>query len=76
MEEGDTFTGKTFGIVTDAEKWYFLECSYNEGKFEDLQAKVEKVLGLIAWLLEEVQKPMKGSQSGVKRVRSTGNLAN
>jgi len=36
-----------------------LECSYNEVvyKDEDLQAKVEKVLEHIAWLLEEVQKP-------------------
>jgi hypothetical protein len=27
------------------------------------------------WLFEETQKPVKASQSGVKRVRSTGNLA-
>ncbi|CAI2185084.1 9929_t:CDS:2 [Funneliformis geosporum] len=70
MEEGDTFTGKTFGIVTDAEKCYFLECSYNEGKLsfklsepvtvvykdEDLQAKVEKVLKHIVCLFEDAQK--------------------
>ena len=31
MEEGDVFTGKTFGIITDAKEWYFMECSYNEG---------------------------------------------
>ncbi|RIA98197.1 hypothetical protein C1645_813056 [Glomus cerebriforme] len=24
MEEGDVFMGKTFGIITDAEKWYFI----------------------------------------------------
>ena len=24
MEGGDVFTGKTFGIITDAEKWYFM----------------------------------------------------
>ena len=30
MEEGDVFTGKTFGIVTDAEKWYFIECSLDD----------------------------------------------
>ncbi|RIA96160.1 hypothetical protein C1645_872229 [Glomus cerebriforme] len=48
MEEGDVFTRKTFGIITDAEKWYFMEY---------LQAKVERVLGHIAWLLEEAQKP-------------------
>ncbi|PKC07740.1 hypothetical protein RhiirA5_417811 [Rhizophagus irregularis] len=32
MEEGDAFTGKTFGIITDAKVWYFMECSYNRGK--------------------------------------------
>jgi len=81
---------KVWGIVTDAEKWYFMECSLdNEGKpsfklsepvtvvykDENLQAKVEKVLGHIVWLLEEAQKPVDASQSGVKRVRSTGDLA-
>ena len=44
-------------------------------KDENLQAKVEKVLGHIVWLLEEAQKPVDASQSGVKRVRSTGDLA-
>ncbi|GBC02322.1 hypothetical protein RclHR1_04570009 [Rhizophagus clarus] len=71
MEESDMFTEKTFGIITDAEKWYFMECSYNKEKLsfklskpvtvvyndKDLQAKVKKVLGHIAWLLGEVQKP-------------------
>ncbi|GBB90249.1 hypothetical protein RclHR1_17130001 [Rhizophagus clarus] len=47
-----------FGIVTNAFEWYFMECSYEEGKIsfklskpvtvvyenKDLQAKVEKVL--------------------------------
>ena len=84
---------KVWGIVTDAEKWYFMECSLdNEGKpsfklsepvtvvykDENLQAKVEKVLGHIAWLLEEVQKPDSDSQSEervIKRPRSLGNLA-
>ncbi|GBB92721.1 hypothetical protein RclHR1_20480003 [Rhizophagus clarus] len=79
-----------FGIVTDASEWYFMECSLdNEGKpsfklsepvtvvykDENLQAKVEKVLGHIVWLLEEAQKPAETSQGGVKRVKSTGNLA-
>jgi len=27
MEEDSVFVGRVFGIVTDAEKWYFLECS-------------------------------------------------
>ncbi|CAJ0877156.1 4524_t:CDS:2 [Entrophospora sp. SA101] len=76
MEE-DVFTGKTFGIITDAKEWYFMECLYNEGKplfklskpvtvvydDEDLQAKVGKVLSHIAWLLEEAQKPDSDSQS-------------
>ena len=44
-------------------------------KDENLQAKVKKVLGHIVWLLEEAQKPVDASQSGVKRVRSTGDLA-
>ena len=44
-------------------------------KDENLQAKVEKVLGHIVWLLEEAQKPVDASQNGVKRVRSTGDLA-
>jgi hypothetical protein len=36
-------------------------------KDEKLQAKVEKVLGHIAWLLEETQKPVEASQNGVKK---------
>ncbi|RIA84288.1 hypothetical protein C1645_422583 [Glomus cerebriforme] len=70
--EGDVFTGKTFGIITDAEKWYFMECSLvNEGKpsfklskpvvvvygTESMEGNVERVLGHIAWFLEEAQKP-------------------
>uniref|UniRef100_U9T1P2 Uncharacterized protein n=1 Tax=Rhizophagus irregularis (strain DAOM 181602 / DAOM 197198 / MUCL 43194) TaxID=747089 RepID=U9T1P2_RHIID len=27
IEEEDVFTRKTFGIITDAEKWYLMECS-------------------------------------------------
>ncbi|RIA99327.1 hypothetical protein C1645_811563 [Glomus cerebriforme] len=30
MEEEGLFTGKTYGIVTDAEKWYFMECSLDD----------------------------------------------
>ena len=88
-EEG-AFVGKTFGIVTDAEKWYFLECSLDDQdrlKFklskpvivvygnEDMERNVERVLGHIAWLLEEAQKPVEASQSGVKRVKSLSNIA-
>ena len=44
-------------------------------KDENLQAKVEKVLGHIVWLLEEAQKPVEASQSGEKRVKSLSNIA-
>ena len=52
--------GKTFGIVTDAEKWYFLECSLDEQdklRFklskpvivvydnEDMERNVKRILG-------------------------------
>jgi hypothetical protein len=81
---------RVFGIVTDASEWYFMECTLDkDGKpsfaiskpvivvydDENLQIKVEKVLGHIVWLLEEAQKPVEASQGGVKRVKSTGNLA-
>ncbi|CAG8598448.1 14055_t:CDS:2, partial [Funneliformis caledonium] len=71
MEEDNTFVDKVFRIVTDAEKWYFLECSLNNQdklrfklsepvvivyKDENMENMVRKVLGHIAWLLEEVQK--------------------
>uniref|UniRef100_U9ULS9 Crinkler effector protein N-terminal domain-containing protein n=1 Tax=Rhizophagus irregularis (strain DAOM 181602 / DAOM 197198 / MUCL 43194) TaxID=747089 RepID=U9ULS9_RHIID len=60
-----------FGIITDSEKWFFLECSLdNERKpyfklskpmviiygDEDMEDRVKKVLGHIVWLLEEAQK--------------------
>src|SRR5436309_13822499 len=65
---------KVWGIVTDAEKWYFMECTLeNERKpvfklskplfvaYEDegMKDMAEKVLGHILWLLEEAQKPVK-----------------
>ncbi|PKK67740.1 hypothetical protein RhiirC2_751334 [Rhizophagus irregularis] len=71
MEEEDLFTGKTYGIVTDAEKWYFMECSLddqNRLRFKlsklvtvvydskNMVDNVDRVLGHIAWLLEEAQK--------------------
>ena len=48
-------------------------------KDENLQVKVEKVLGhivIIVWLLEEMQEPVtqSGEQSRVKKVRSSSNL--
>ncbi|RHZ65133.1 hypothetical protein Glove_319g193 [Diversispora epigaea] len=78
MEEENLFRDKVIGIVTDAEKWYFLECSYDNQerpKFklsnsiivdynsEDMESKVGRVLGHIAWLLEEIQKPTESLQS-------------
>ena len=88
------FAGKTFGIVTDAEKWYFMECSlddqdrlrfklsepvvivYND---ENMENMVRKVLGHIAWLLEEVQKSDSavnlGSEREIKRVKSLSKIA-
>ncbi|CAB4440899.1 unnamed protein product [Rhizophagus irregularis] len=85
---------RVFGIVTDASEWYFMECSLDhEGKptfklseqvtvvykDENLQDKVEKVLGHIVWLLEEAQKPMEASQSGegsreIKRSKSLSKI--
>jgi len=71
MKEDSVFVGKVFGIVTDAEKWYFLECSLDDQdrlrfklsklmiivyKDENMKNMVRKVLGHIAWLLEKVQK--------------------
>ncbi|PKC00698.1 hypothetical protein RhiirA5_505039 [Rhizophagus irregularis] len=62
---------KVWGIVTDAEKWYFMECTQDaEGKpsfklskplfvaYEDagMRDMAEKILGHIIWLLEESQK--------------------
>ena len=84
---------KVWGIVTDAEKWYFMECSLdNEGKpsfklsepviveynDENMQIKVEKVLGHIVWLLDEAQKPDSSlgvdEEKVVKKHRSLSNL--
>ncbi|CAG8646956.1 7124_t:CDS:2 [Paraglomus brasilianum] len=59
---------RCFGIVTDAEKWYFLECVLNNSipafklsnplwvryKNEDLEKEVAMVLERIYWLLERV----------------------
>ncbi|RIA86638.1 hypothetical protein C1645_740713 [Glomus cerebriforme] len=62
MEEGDVFTGKTFGIITDVKKWYFMKCSLdNERKpsfklsklvvvvygTESTKGNVERVLGIL-----------------------------
>src|SRR5215510_8240751 len=73
---------RVFGIVTDASEWYFMKCSLDsEGKpsfklsepvtvvykDENLQTKVEKVLGHIVWLLEEAQKPDSAHDVGKER---------
>jgi len=92
MEEESVFTGKTFGIITDAKEWYFMECSLdNQDRLrfklskpvtvvydsKNMGENVERVLGHIAWLLEEVQKPDSDSQSEervIKKHRSLSNL--
>ncbi|KAF0556673.1 hypothetical protein F8M41_015031 [Gigaspora margarita] len=69
---------KVWGIVTDAEKWYFMECTLDKGrpsfklsepvivvyKDENMQMKVERVLSHIIWLLKEAQKPVETSPNG------------
>ncbi|PKK66638.1 hypothetical protein RhiirC2_784525 [Rhizophagus irregularis] len=93
MEEDSVFMGKVFGIITDAEKWYFMECSLDDQdrlRFklskpisvvydsENMGGNVERVLGHIAWLLEEVQKSDSGSRSEervIKRAKSLNKIA-
>src|SRR4051794_8711204 len=86
---------KVWEIVTDAEKWYFMECTLDEERKpsfklsepviveyneENMQIKVEKILGHIVWLLEG------GAEGGLcftkwggietsKKQRSSTNLA-
>ncbi|CAG8634104.1 30057_t:CDS:2 [Gigaspora margarita] len=69
---------KVWVIVTDAEKWYFMEYTLDKGrpsfklsepviivyKDENMQMKVEKVLSHIIWLLKEAQKPVEASPNG------------
>ena len=81
MEEDQTF-GRIFGIVTDAEKFYFMECSMDgQGRpsfklsepvvvvynDENMENMVSKVLSHIAWLLEEVQKSDSAVNLGSER---------
>jgi hypothetical protein len=68
MDDDETFVNKAFGIVSDAEKFYFLECRLNRD--EKASFKLSKpvavnyqprfmrdtaaeVLSCIGWLLEE-----------------------
>jgi hypothetical protein len=68
---------KVWGIVTDAEQWYFMECTLDEERnltfklskpvivvYDDdnMEEKVEKVLSHIVWLLGEAQKPVEVSK--------------
>jgi len=72
IEDVESPPGRAFGIISDAEKFYFLECRINgDGKTtfklsesviidyrsEFMKDMVAKVLGHIGWLLEEVEKP-------------------
>ena len=93
MEEDNVFMGKTFGIITDAKEWYFMECLLDDQdrlKFKlskpvtvvydskNMRDNVERVLGHIAWLLEEVQKldsDFRSEERVVKKHRSSSNLA-
>ena len=72
MGDDGIFVSKAFGIVSDAEKFYFLECRINGD--EKASFKLSKpvavnyqpsfmkdtaavVLSHIGWLLEEAEKP-------------------
>ena len=72
MEDDETFAGRAFGIISDAEKFYFLECRLDgDGKASFklsesilvtynstcMKNTVAEVLGQIGWLLEEAEKP-------------------
>ena len=77
MTSGEIFRDKVIGIITDAEKWYFLECFYDHEKpkfklsdsmivsynTDKMESDVKTVLGRISWLLEEVQKPVDDLQT-------------
>ncbi|KAF8470013.1 hypothetical protein BDZ91DRAFT_807099 [Kalaharituber pfeilii] len=75
---------KVFGIVTDACKWYFMECTLeDEGKplfklsepvivlynKQYMETQVKEVLAHIVWLLGEAQKPGEASQIQKKTKR-------
>ena len=82
---------KVWGIVTDAEKWYFMECTLEEGKpsfklsepvvviynADNMEDMVVKVLSHIVWLLDEAQNPVEVSRSGERQIKraSSGDLA-
>ena len=85
------FVGKVFGIVTYAEKWYFMEFSLDDQdrlrfklsepvvivyKDKNVENLVRKVLGHIAWLLEKVQKPDSDLQSEERVIKKHRSLSN
>ena len=91
MEEESVFTGKTFGIITDAKEWYFMECSLDDQDklafklskpvtvvydSKNMGENVERVLGHIAWLLEKVQKPDSDSQSEERVIKKHRSSSN
>uniref|UniRef100_U9T3F1 Uncharacterized protein n=1 Tax=Rhizophagus irregularis (strain DAOM 181602 / DAOM 197198 / MUCL 43194) TaxID=747089 RepID=U9T3F1_RHIID len=45
MEEEDLFTGKTYGIVTNTEKWYFMEYSLDDQN--RLRFKLSKLVTVV-----------------------------
>ena len=66
---GESTTGKTYGIVTDAQMWYILECTTNSGGLsfhmsklstqinyseEGWEKKAEYVFGCLVWLLNQM----------------------
>ncbi|UZO23393.1 uncharacterized protein OCT59_015733 [Rhizophagus irregularis] len=91
MEEKRVFTSKTFSIITDAKEWYFMECSLNDQDklafklsksvtvvydSKNMGENIERILGHIAWLLEEVQKPDSDSQSEERVIKKHKSLSN
>ncbi len=82
---------RVFGIVTDSSEWYFMECLLDSKrkplfklsesvtimyKDENLQAKVEKILRHIVWLLEEVEASQSDEKMRFpKKQRLLSNLA-
>ncbi|CAG8533385.1 1147_t:CDS:2, partial [Paraglomus occultum] len=74
---------RCFGIVTNAEKWYFLECVLNDSiaafklskpllvryKREDIENDVKMVLVRIYWLLERMLEP-EGEEGYKKQKRN------
>ncbi|CAG8606994.1 2567_t:CDS:2 [Gigaspora margarita] len=72
--EEDQILGRVFGLVTDGEKFYFMECLLDDQdrpcfklsepviivyNDDNIENMVVKVLSHIVWLLGEAQKPVK-----------------